>query len=129
MHSPRYPALTVAVLCLASSLAHAESPTSGARVNNLKVLSDKIDDVTTPENILRSFVRPGMTDAERAKALWAAAVKCRHQAPPPNEYLAGDWEAHDPVKLFNVYGYCMCCIPTAAEPEMVSVSYEMPAKE
>jgi hypothetical protein len=54
-----------------------------------------------------------MTDAERAKALWTAAVKYRHQAPPPNEYLAGDWEAHDPVKLFNVYGYCMCCCSSA----------------
>jgi hypothetical protein len=81
----------------------------GARINNLKVLSDKIDDVTTPENILKSFIKPGMSDADRAKALWTAAVKYRHQTAPPNEYLSTDWEAHDPVKLFNVYGYCMCC--------------------
>src|SRR5205823_4921247 len=53
-------------------------------------------------------------DAERAKALWTAAVKYRHQTVPPNEYLAADWEAHDPVKLFNVYGYCMCCCSSAA---------------
>ena len=50
-----------------------------------------------------------MTDEERAKGLWLAAVKYRHQTVPPNEHLAADWEAHDPVKLFNVYGYCMCC--------------------
>ena len=37
------------------------------RINNLKVLSDKIDDVTTVENILRSFVRPGMSDEERRR--------------------------------------------------------------
>jgi len=81
----------------------------GGRVNNLKVLSNKIDDVTTPENILKSFVKPGMSDADRAKAIWTAAVKYRHQCAPPTEELSGEWEAHDPVKLFNVYGYCMCC--------------------
>ena len=72
------------------------------RVNNLKVLSDKVDDVTTVENILRSFVRPGMTDEERSRAIWTAVVKYRHQTIPPNEFLAADWEAHDPVKIFNV---------------------------
>jgi hypothetical protein len=55
----------------------------GACVHNLKILSDKIDDVTTIDNIVRSFIKPGMTDQERAKALWTAAVRYRHQAPPP----------------------------------------------
>ena len=82
---------------------------TGAKINNLKVLSNNIDDVTTPENILKSFVKPGMTDAERAKALWTPAIKYRHQCAPPTEELSGEWEAHDPVKIFNVYGYCMCC--------------------
>ena len=40
-------------------------------------------------------------------------VKYRYQTAPPNEHLAGDWEAHDPVKIFNVYGYCMCCCSSA----------------
>ena len=74
------------------------------RVNNLKVLSDKIDDLTTPENILKAFVKPSMSDAERAQAIWRGTVKYRHQTSPPNEYLAADWEAHDPVKIFNTYG-------------------------
>src|SRR5439155_10822477 len=85
----------------------------GARLDGLKVLSNHTDDVTTAENILHSFSKPGMSDAERAKALWTAVVRYRHQDPPPNEYLAADWEAHDPVKLFNVYGYCMCCCASA----------------
>jgi hypothetical protein len=85
----------------------------GGRVNQLKVLSDKIDDVTTVENIVKSFVKRGMSDQERSKALWTAVVKYRHQTTPPNEHLAGDWEAHDPVKIFNVYGYCMCCCCSA----------------
>jgi hypothetical protein len=98
----------------ALALAATPAPAAdGARVNNLKVLSDKVDDVSTPEAILASFVRPGMSDAQRSRALWTAVVKYRHQAPPPQEHLAADWEAHDPVKIFNVYGYCMCCCSSA----------------
>jgi hypothetical protein len=89
-----------------------QQPTGG-RVNQLKVLSDKIDDVTTVENIVKSFAKPGMSDQDRSKALWTAIVKYRHQTVPPNEHIAGDWEAHDPVKIFNVYGYCMCCCCSA----------------
>src|SRR5262249_7382444 len=79
----------------------------GGRVNQLKVLSDKIDDVTTIENIVKSFSKPGTSDQERAKGLWKAIIRYRHQTTPPTEHLTGDWEAHDPVKIFNVYGYCM----------------------
>src|SRR5260370_22027893 len=56
---------------------------------------------------------PNMSDAERARAVWTAAVKYRRPRPPPDEQLAADWEAHDPVKLFNSYGYCMCCCSSA----------------
>jgi hypothetical protein len=109
--------LSTLVLTLAGTIGLAAvtygQKTAGARINNLKVLSDKIDDVTTADNILKSFVKAGMSDAQRAKALWRAAVKYRHQTAPPNEFLAADWEAHDPVKLFNVYGYCMCCCSSA----------------
>jgi hypothetical protein len=96
-----------------NNLAEGVVGARSGRVNNLKVLSDKIDDVTTVENILRSFVRPGMSDEERSRAIWTAMVKYRHQTVPPNEFLAADWEVHDPVKIFNVYGYCMCCCCSA----------------
>src|SRR5947209_8256128 len=105
--------LITAAMFFTGAAAAGDAPAGGGRVNNLKVLSDKIDDVTTAENVLKSFVRPGMSDADRARALWTAAVKYRHQTAPPNEHLAADWEAHDPVKLFNVYGYCMCCCSSA----------------
>ena len=99
----------VAALLVAALPAVAAEPPARIRLHNLKILSDHIDDVSTPENILASFVKPGMSDAERALALWKVSVRYRHQTAPPNEYLAADWDVHDPVKLFNVYGYCMCC--------------------
>jgi hypothetical protein len=112
-----HPIQLVAVLLLFVGTARAQAPqratTGGSRINQLKVLSDKIDDVTTVENIVKSFAKPGMSDQERSKALWTAIVRYRHQTAPPNEFLAGDWEAHDPVKIFNVYGYCMCCCASA----------------
>src|SRR4051812_11578430 len=101
------------LLLIAGGAGAGDLGKMGTRVNGLKVLSDQVDDVTTVENLLKSFVRPGMTDQERARAIWAAVVKYRHQAPPPDEALAADWEAHDPVKILNVYGYCMCCCSTA----------------
>ncbi len=108
--------LLVISLPFVSPFAIAQGPSepkSGGRINQLKVLSDKIDDVTSVENIVKSFVKPGMSDQKRAEAIWRAVVKYRYQTTPPNEYLAGDWEAHDPVKIFNVYGYCMCCCCSA----------------
>lgn len=90
-----------------------DSAARPTRIHNIKILSDQMDDVTTTENILRSFLKPTMSEAQRCDALWRATVKYRHQTVPPNELLAADWEAHDPVKLFNVYGYCMCCCSSA----------------
>lgn len=104
--------VTFMFLSIAPRLLAAE-PAPGGRINNLKVLSNRVDDVTTIENIFASFTKEGMSQAERSKAIWKAAVRYRHQTQPPNEHLAADWEAHDPVKLFNVYGYCMCCCSSA----------------
>jgi hypothetical protein len=105
--------LAAIVAAWAGSIEAQERAIEGGRVNQLKVLSDKIDDVTTVENIVKSFAKPGMSDQDRAKGLWKAIIRYRHQTTPPNEQLAGDWEAHDPVKIFNVYGYCMCCCCSA----------------
>src|ERR1700730_958633 len=85
--------LTGAVLFSPPAFAGGDPVGQGLRLNNLKVLSDKIDDVTTAENILKSFSKPKMSDAERSKALWTAVVKYRHQSAPPDEQLAADWEA------------------------------------
>ena len=78
-------------------------------MNNLKVLSDKIDDVTTVENILKSFIKPGMSDAERARRCGPPPSSIGTRRRRPTNSWRADWEAHDPVKIFNVYGYCMCC--------------------
>jgi hypothetical protein len=112
----RHTILFLTIVVMSTVPAPAQSPerqSTGGRVNQLKVLSDKVDDVSTVENIVKSFAKPAMSDQDRSKALWTAIVRYRHQTAPPNEHIAGDWEAHDPVKIFNVYGYCMCCCCSA----------------
>jgi hypothetical protein len=47
-------------------------------------------------------LRPGMTDREKAIALWHLQTTHRFHA------STGDAEANDPVKVFNVYGYTTC---------------------
>ncbi len=52
--------------------------------------------------IVTSAVVPGMTDAERAFALWFQEIRYRHHSGGDNDELL------DPVKVFNVYGYNTC---------------------
>jgi hypothetical protein len=54
------------------------------------------------EEIVASAITPGMTDSEKAFALWFQEIQHRHHSPGDNNELG------DPVKVFNVYGYNTC---------------------
>lgn len=56
---------------------------------------------TLPE-IVAQAVKPGMSDREKAVALWRLQTTHRFHAG------SGDNEVNDPVKVFNVYGYTTC---------------------
>ena len=85
-------------------------------VSNVKVVSDKVEDVSSIEAWKASFIKPGMTDKEKALAIWTAAVKFRHQQAPPQEFLQASGSVQDPIKSFNVYGYGMCsCVSSNIE--------------
>ncbi|MCL2649019.1 MAG: hypothetical protein FWD61_18805 [Phycisphaerales bacterium] len=83
-------------------------------VSQLKVLSENpsqkyvCEDVSSPEAWKKTYIKDGMTDEQKAIAVWKTVVRYRSQDNPPNEYLSGD-NVHDPIKTFNVYGYGMCC--------------------
>jgi hypothetical protein len=104
--------LAAAVLTTLSALGAlaAESP---AIVSHVKVLSDKTEDVSSIDAWRRSFIKDGMTDQQKAMAVWQSVVKFRHQEIPPDEYLESMNNVHDPIKSFNVYGYGMCCCASA----------------
>ncbi|HTE20544.1 MAG TPA: hypothetical protein VK689_19430 [Armatimonadota bacterium] len=94
-----------------SSSAPVNGPgaTRGGIVSHVKVLSNRVEDVSSMEAWKRSFIKEGMTDEQKAMAVWETVVKFRHQDNPPNEYLQESAHPHDPIKTFNVYGYGQCC--------------------
>ncbi|MBI3831897.1 MAG: hypothetical protein HY291_20410 [Planctomycetes bacterium] len=98
-------AVIVSVL-LAGVLRAEESP---GVVSHIKVLSDKVEDVTTLEDWKKTYIKDGMSDQEKAIAVWKTVVKYRHQDSPPNEFMAFGENVHDPLKTIHVYGYGMCC--------------------
>jgi hypothetical protein len=52
--------------------------------------------------IVASVVKPGMTDREKAQALWFQEIRHRYHWGGDNNELG------DPVKVFNVYGHNTC---------------------
>jgi len=94
--------------------AAGQAPRAGAAeavgvVSHVKVLSDKVEDVSSLAAWKDSCIKPGMTDDQKAVAIWRTVVKYRHQTAPPNEYLQLARNVHDVMKMIHVYGYGMCC--------------------
>jgi hypothetical protein len=65
-------------------------------------LSNGRNNFRSVDEIVSSAVSPGMTDAEKAFALWFQEIRYRHHSPGDNNELG------DPVKVFNIYGYNTC---------------------
>jgi hypothetical protein len=65
-------------------------------------LSNGRNDFRTLKEMAAGALRPGMTDREKALALWQLQTTHRFHA------TTGDAEVNDPVKAMNVYGYTTC---------------------
>src|SRR4051812_45023915 len=104
--------LSAAVSTLAiAGWSRAAEPVIGV-VSHLNVVSDKSQDLSSLEAWKKTYITDGMTDQEKAIAIFNTVVRYRHQANPPKEYLTSDeagGHVHDPLKTFHVYGYGQCC--------------------
>jgi hypothetical protein len=65
-------------------------------------LSNGRNDFRTLDEIVKAAVKPGMSDREKAFALWWQEIQFRYHFPGDNDELC------DPVKIFNVYGHNTC---------------------
>ncbi len=65
-------------------------------------LSNGRNDFRSVKEIVAGALRAGMSDREKAIALWRVQTTHRFHA------CTGDNEVNDPVKVFNVYGYTTC---------------------
>jgi hypothetical protein len=79
-------------------------------VCHVKVVSDKIPDMTNLETWKKAYIKDGMSDAEKAMTVWKTVRQFQHQEAPPNEFLNQELAVQDPFKIFNVYGYSLCSI-------------------
>lgn len=61
-------------------------------------------DFTSAETMIASILKPGMSDEEKAIAIWRFLVDWRYHHHPPD----GSHEVHDPAKFLGVYGYGYC---------------------
>jgi hypothetical protein len=103
--------LVVSVARVPSSFAEdAKGVQRLAVVSHIKVLSDKVPDVSNLDAWRRAFIKEGMSDQEKALAVWRSTVMFQHQDAPPFEYLHNEEVVQDPIKIFNVYGYSFCSV-------------------
>ena len=99
-------------LLLAASVAlsaRAEDAADVGIVSHVKILSDKSEDVSNLEEWKKTYIKDGMSDQDKAIAIWKTVVKYRHQATPPDEFVQNGNNVHDPIKTIHVYGYGQCC--------------------
>lgn len=111
--------LTCMTLGGAIVLAAGDPGSQAGTVCNLKVVSDKVPDVSSLEAWKAAYIREGMTDQEKAIAIWRSVITFQLQDVPPTEYLQGEDLVYDPIKMFNVYGYGMCS-PHSAHMEALA---------
>ena len=104
-------AMLVATLCLAPAAIAQQQP---AIVGNVKVVSDKVKDVSSLEAWKKSYIKDGMSDEQKAMAIWESVMTHQVQDVPPVEFLQNENVLYDAIKMFNVYGYSYCG-PAACE--------------
>ncbi len=112
MRGRQYCSILLLLIAASPLLAGEGSATAGV-VSHIKVTSDKVEDVSSLQAWKQAFIKPGITDQQKALAIWLTVVKFRHQDIPPNEYLGVETHVHDPIQAFNVYGYGQCCCASA----------------
>lgn len=105
--------ITAAGALLAFSPAVSADPSQVGIVSHVKVLSDKVADVSSLEAWKKSFIQDGMTDEQKALAIWHSVAAFQYQDNPPSEYLHMGDLVLDPIKGMNVYGYSFCSVASA----------------
>jgi len=108
-------AITVVSICGAVDARAGDKPAVGV-VSHLNLVSDKSQDISTLDAWKKTYIKEGMTDQQKAIAIFDTVVRYRHQASPPREFLSSaesGGHVHDPLKNYHVYGYNQCCCASA----------------
>ena len=111
------------VVAMVGSAASAQDSQAGV-VCNVKVLSDKVKDVSSLEAWKKSYIKDDASPQDKAIAVWNSVVAHQHQDAPPVEYIqsGGKGILVDPIKIFNVYGYSFCSVGASELCELGKVA-------
>ena len=92
-------------------------PVLGA-VHAPKVVSEHTPDLHSLDDFVKSVLRPGMTQKEKAEALWRATARQMYHWNDPQEEPCTEpgkyTDVTDPIRLMNVYGYTLCFVSAGA---------------
>ncbi|MCY3020349.1 MAG: hypothetical protein NTW87_15125 [Planctomycetota bacterium] len=105
--------LVLSAVFLPLTMARATAADGAGVVSHISVLSDKVEDVSSLNAWKKACLKDGMTDEQKAMAIWTTVVKFQHQDGPPFEFLHNENFVQDAIKIFNVYGYSFCGVATA----------------
>ncbi len=98
------------LLALAAAL-YATLP-APAQVHGPKLTSEHTPDLYDLDSYVKSIIKPGMTQKQRAITLWRAYSRQMYHWNNPVEYpliKPGQYnDVTDPIRLMNVYGYTLC---------------------
>jgi hypothetical protein len=82
-------------------------------VTHVKVVSDKVPDISSMEAWKKTYIKDGMSDEEKALAVWRTVATFQHQDSGVAEYLHCEELLTDALKVFNVYGHSYCGMASA----------------
>jgi len=106
--------VTLAFVFTGCTAAETAAPNAGVGVvSNIKVLTPGWPDVSSLEDWKKTYIKDGMTDKEKALAVFNSEVTFQQPDAPPVEYLQREDAVLDPIKCFNVYGYTLCSVSAA----------------
>lgn len=95
---------TLTLACCFSAAAGQE----GARLYNLKVISDTVPDVSSAEALLAQIITPGMTDEQKATAVWRVMYEGRFWNPSSRGNLRMELGGTDPIITLNCFSPTIC---------------------
>jgi len=96
----------------------SSQPAPAGVVCKVRVVSDSVPDVTTMEAWKNAFIKDGMSDEEKAMAIWKTVAMFQHQDSGVMEYLHNEDMLTDAMKVIHVYGHSYCGMAAAHAIEL-----------
>ena len=96
------------LLAISAGLADEPADQEAPELFNLKVISDTVPDITSTEALLKEIIKPGMSDQEKATAVWQVVYHSRFWNPSSRGNLRAELGGTDPIITMNCFSPTIC---------------------